>query len=100
MMVPNSHIFYGIRQPEVEGGIVTKIVSGVPLAVNLSKALNMVTFGIGKAVTAATTLPIQTAKIRKRFEISPGLLGRFPASYRSCAGSDSPVVWSPALNRL
>jgi len=69
MMVPNSHIFYGIRQPEAERGIVTKIVSGVPLPVNLSKALNMVTFGIGKMVTAATALLIQTAKIGKRFEL-------------------------------
>jgi hypothetical protein len=51
MILPNSHIFYRIRQPETEPGIVTKIVSGVPLTVNLSKALNMVTFGIGKMVT-------------------------------------------------
>jgi hypothetical protein len=87
MMVPNSHIFYGIRQPEAERGIVTKIVSGVPLPVNLSKALNMVTFGIGKMVTAATALLIQTAKIGKRFELRAVfcvflLLNRSPESFK------------------
>src|ERR1700685_15456 len=94
---------YEIQRWQLKPGTVSKIVSGEPLMVNLSKGLYQVTFGIDSGYRRRDTVLNQTAKPGERFDPYEGFpLMRRPLLFvrRSDQFSNAPVIGTPVLDRL